>query len=406
MNKLEEKDRIILQEWIDKLAEITNPTVDILKLWSTQIPLKNIDNIDPTPLFLYGDATIDKAIIDIIQNKEVNFANLNDEIKKNFCIDNSIVDISLSSLNAVNPIQELDQWYDLPKIENQDKLLEYIKKNDNLNCELKDDNGIIRLKSLDAIPVHNKILKALSNFSRNYEKKINHKNFAKVDNKSFDIEFLRDNGFELIDYSQIQWLFCNDDLTYIITKNTPGNTVEVEYCNGDMRYYNSIEEFIHSIEDDIKQLGNVKKNFSRKNFAESNKKQVGICWFNKDLTDILDHYEIDFENTNSEFHNQGREYIYLDKIHENDFTKDGNLRSCILHSEYLDIIGSPYEKYDYPRARICYNLENNKFYCYLPTSFVNNKNASKVLEEFLKLNNFDEKDIISGLLILDTNKDY
>lgn len=397
MTNLNEKDRIIIQEWIDKLAEITNPSIDILKLWSNQIPLKPIDNIDPTPLFLYGDTTIDKAIIDLIQGKEIDFSNLNDEIKKNFCIDSSVVDISIDSLNAMNPIQELDQWYDLPKIENQDKLLEYIKKNDNLNCELKDDNGIIRLKSLDAIPVHNKILKALSNFSRNYEKRINHRNFAKVDNKDFDIQFLRENEFELIDYSQIQWLLCSDklELTYIITKDTPGSTIEVEYCDGNMRYYNSMKEFIHSIEDDIKQLGNIKKNFSNKNFAESNRKQIGICWFNKDLTNILDHYEIDFEN--SRIKNDNFEYY-------NDCLRKGFI-GCMMHSDYLNLNNKNYDKYDYYRARIVYDKENEKFYLFIPEIIVD-KNLNDLILKTIKLCNFDEKDIESGLLIININPDY
>ena len=259
-----EEDVISLQNWVNQIADMQNVvTADSIMEWASRVPVKPIEEIDTCPIYLYGDATIDKAITKIIKGNvfTTNDAiKLTQAIKNNFALDVSVVDIPMNIAGSVSPIQTLDSWTEVKiKDEDKDKFKKYLEKNEYMNCEFRiEDDGTIFLKSKDAIPAHSKILKAMCNFSRKFNKTYNIKNFAKVTDNDLADKRLTDAGFELLDYSQIQWLLSNEIDSYIITKDTPGKVIEVETFDGNMEYFNSLDDFIDYV---LKNKG--KKNFSR-----------------------------------------------------------------------------------------------------------------------------------------------
>ena len=399
----------ILQSWIDKLADMQSDfTENKIIEWAKSLPIKDIKDADYAPLYLFGDSTLDKAITDIISGDDSGAPAqvIESVLKKNFCMDCSVVDIMPFNANKeINPVIDLSDQFvkvtcDAARLDN---LIQYIKDNDYLNCEYEEREDGLYLKTKDSIPVTQKLMKVNVNFNRGYKKVFNTRNFSYVEeNELAKNPDLKKMGYKVIDYSEIQWLLTNENESYIITKDTPNDTIEVEDMEGNINYFTNLDDFVRSIKgsrnySNSEKLRSVIKNFSKKNYAESNKKQLGICWFNEDLTDILDHYEIDSYNTKSE-HSPDYEYV-----------KDclrNNRKGCMLHQDYLVLFNKDYNKYDYYRARIVLNETTGVYECYLPSDFINKKELNFLINKFLLLNNISDSDVLSKGVIFLVNSDY
>lgn len=76
---MEEQLNEQVQSWVDKLAAMnSNITKNNIMEWAASVPLIPLDQFDTVPLYLYGDATLDKAIVDIIQQGGVTEPAVND----------------------------------------------------------------------------------------------------------------------------------------------------------------------------------------------------------------------------------------------------------------------------------------------------------------------------------------
>lgn len=114
------------------------------------------------------------------------------------------------------------------------------------------------------------------------------------------------------------------------------------------------------------------------NFTESDKPQVGIGWFDDNLTRIIDHYEIDFENSKIKYPD-GIEYL-------DNCIYNGH-KSCMYHDDYLSIFKKNYNKFQYYRYRVTIN--KNLFTIFLPDKIKSNKNLEFIVEKIIKLNNLN-----------------
>jgi hypothetical protein len=292
----------VLQLWVDQLSDMQSEITEneVIK-WAKSVPIQEIEDVNYAPLYLFGDATIDKAITGLISGEDPTepARRIFSELKKNFCMDSSVVDIMpFVSNKDLNPIIDLPDSY--VKVtgeeEDLDKLVQYIKDNNYLNCDYEEKEDGLYLRTRDSIPVTQKLMKAKINFNRNYKRVYDTKNFSFVKEGELATHpSLVKMGYEVVNYSEIQWLLTNEELddTYIITKDNPGTTIEVEDMEGNMSYYDNLDEFVKSIEkksksnfDDMDEFELVKKEekeergkkmLSKQNFGGYKDKLVEIA---------------------------------------------------------------------------------------------------------------------------------
>lgn len=263
------------QDWVDKLAAMNSDvTKNDIMAWANQVPLIPLDQFETVPLFLYGDATLDKAITELMQHgvSEPVVNEIYGVVSKTYKMDpkqaEKAAEEAAASPEALN---------DLPVSNNQPG---------DWNAVL-DSNPPAKLpKSKSRVPSGNVNRERIGDLITVDKYKSAHQvnaqdnsqnavNFARAQQTLAKNPALQDHGFEVCDYDSAQCLISNGGLNYTVDlAGLDRGEFIVEDDDGITTRYNNPEEFIQK--EVMTKPPEYQNTFSRKHFANEEQVEAGV----------------------------------------------------------------------------------------------------------------------------------
>jgi len=270
-----------LQNWVDKLAAInSNVTKNDIMQWAAQVPLIPLDQYKTIPLFLYGDATLDKAIVDIIQNPQITEPAVNEIygiISKTYIMDN---------VEDNNQVLTPETVSELPKSNNRPGDWNAMINDAPPSKEHKEpgrvpQNTVQRQRIGDYITqdkyesAHRVAAQDNSQNAVYFNRKS--RNFDRENSSVIDMlnnePLLREHGFEANNYDESHVLISNGSLDYVVETEPylHSGAFSIEDRMGNGHSFPNIQAFVTDLV--MKEPPELQYYFSApKNFADSDDK--------------------------------------------------------------------------------------------------------------------------------------